>query len=132
MVFPLRAEAQSGSLTAATATAHFAEAETVSNADGGRHWGVPLYGPMLFVDETTRRVIANESSAGLEADGGVFIGTLPEDVGIANTAATWNGKKWTMLMWPLPEDAHRRRAPARSRSRTRHLQPGGALRLAAR
>lgn len=38
-----------------------------------------------------------------------FAGKLPPNVLVANTAVDWAGVKWTVVMWPLPEDALRRR-----------------------
>ena len=80
----------------------FAEAKLASEEDGGKMWGRPLYGPMIFVDPQTRFAVANQADGKgeLKAEGGVFTGTLPTSVAIANTAVDWNGVKWTMVMWP--------------------------------
>lgn len=90
----------------------FQEARNISERDAGRLWGIPLYGPMLLVDHDTRRVIANEPDpeGHLRSEHGVHVGVLPDEVGVANTAVEWAGKRWTMLMWPLPDDAFDRRA----------------------
>jgi hypothetical protein len=79
----------------------FAEAKLASDEDGGKLWGRALYGPMFFVDPQTRFVVANQADANgaLKADGGVFTGTLPNDIPIGNTATTWSGVKWTMVVW---------------------------------
>jgi hypothetical protein len=81
---------------------YFHEAERASRADNGRVWGKTLYGPMLFVDPATRRVVANEPSQEglLTPQDGVYIGTLPNSVAIANYAVNWAGVHWTMVMWP--------------------------------
>jgi len=80
----------------------FAEARLASEEEGGRLWGRQLYGPMIFVDPKTRFAVANQADANgaLKADGRVFTATLPPNVTIANTATTWSGVKWTMVMWP--------------------------------
>jgi len=98
------------SIDAAKAGAAFAEAQRVSTRDNGRLWGKPLYGPMLFVVPATRAVVANEPDAGgvLHRDGDVYAGTLPKDIAIANTAVEWEGKRWTMVMWPLPQNSQPR------------------------
>jgi hypothetical protein len=96
----------------AQAKAAFAEAEAVSNQDGGRLWGKKLYGSLFFVDPETRAVVANEPDpAGvLHAADGVYIGTLPKEVIVSNAPVEWEGKRWTMLMWPaLPTDVIDRR-----------------------
>jgi hypothetical protein len=65
---------------------------------------------MLFVDPATRATVANEPDANgvLHRDGDVYVGTLPKDLGIANTAMEWEGKRWTMVMWPLPANSQPR------------------------
>jgi hypothetical protein len=63
-------------------------------------WGVSICGPTMIVDRQTRAVVANEAAPA----------TLPKEIGIANTAVDWNGKRWTMIVGPLPEDAFARKA----------------------
>ncbi|MFK0300105.1 hypothetical protein ACIQTU_12910 [Brevundimonas sp. NPDC090276] len=91
---------------AAPAMAAFEQARSLCEADGGRAWGVSLCGPVLIADPATRQVIANMDGvdAPLERDGAVFRGRLPDAVPIANTAVRWNGRVWTMLVAPLPQD----------------------------
>lgn len=92
------------------ATPFFHEARALSNRDGGKLWGKPLYGPMVFVDRASRSVAANEpdTKGALQRSGEVWEGHLPEAVLIANTAVEWSGVHWTMVGWPLPEDRHSR------------------------
>jgi hypothetical protein len=87
------------------ASEYFREAKTISDNDKGNIWGVTLYGPMLFVNSTTRFIIANEPDKDnfLKKNGDVYCGTLPIEMNISNTALNWKEKKWTMLIWPLPE-----------------------------
>jgi hypothetical protein len=88
----------------------FAEAEALSKADRGKLWGKPLYGPMMFADPSSRQIVANERdrAGSLGELEGLWVGTLPADQNIANTAFNWNGTKWTMVMWPLQEDRYAR------------------------
>ncbi len=88
------------------AAKYFKEAKSLSNADNGELWGVKLYGPMMLAYPETRLIIANEpdNENFLEEINGVFVGILPDELNIANTAFDWKGKKWTMVMMPLPED----------------------------
>lgn len=78
--------------------------------DGGRLWGRSLCGPILLVDPTTRAIYADRNTGrhDLRAEGGLFTGTLPAGVGVANTATDWAGIRWTMVMLPLPADVRRR------------------------
>jgi hypothetical protein len=107
-----RVAAAAPTLDANRAKAAFAEAQSVSDNDGGRLWNKKLYGAMFFVDPETRAVIANEPDAGgvLHDQDGVFVGTLPQSVIIANAPTEWGGKRWTMLIWStLPVDTTARR-----------------------
>ena len=96
----------------AQAKAAFAEAESVSNKEGGRLWGKRLYGSLFFVDPDTRAVIANEPDPDgvLHAMDGFYVGTLPKEIIVSNAPMEWEGKRWTMLMWPtIPADPIDRR-----------------------
>lgn len=97
-------------LNVTSAKAMFAEAKAVSDREGGVTWGQKLYGPMFFVDPKTKTIIANEPDAAglLQAEDGVWVGKLPKDVLPANTAFDWQGRRWTMLEWPLWGDAKAR------------------------
>jgi hypothetical protein len=65
---------------------------------------------MLFVDRKTRTVVANQADKEgfLTKNGDIFVGELPAKINIANTATDWAGMKWTMIVFPLPEDKYRR------------------------
>jgi hypothetical protein len=94
------------------AKAAFAEAEAVSDKEGGHLWGKKLYGRLFFVDPETRAVVANEpdSEGVLHAANGVYVGTLPKEIIVSNAPIEWQGKRWTMLMWPtIPTDTLGRR-----------------------
>jgi hypothetical protein len=89
----------------------FDEATRQCQADHGRLWGKTLCGPMLLVVPATRQVIASQADAQgkLHAEGGVFVGRLPEDQTLANTSLDWAGVRWSEMLWPLPGDALERR-----------------------
>jgi len=93
-----------------SAKAAFAEAKTLCSRDGGKLWGVSLCGPIMFVDAPSRSIVANEpdSKGVLAPKDGVFAGAMPADRNIANTAVEWSGRKWTQMLWPLPDDARLR------------------------
>ncbi|HKR66432.1 MAG TPA: hypothetical protein VJZ00_22085 [Thermoanaerobaculia bacterium] len=77
----------------------FSEMDAMCAADAGRLWGRSLCGPMVFADASTRDAATREGAA-----------KIPDSIGIANTAVEWNGKTWTMVMWPLPQNTIARRA----------------------
>ena len=80
--------------------------------DGGKLWGVSLDGPILFVEAATRQVVATDpdSASVLRADGTLYIGVLSSAINVANTSLRWNGRLWSMVVWPLPADSLRARA----------------------
>ena len=85
---------------------YFDEAKALSDRDAGRLWGKPLYGPMMFADHATRRVVADrpDVEGKLRPQGEVYVGTLPPEQSIANTAFNYAGVNWTMVVWPPPAD----------------------------
>jgi hypothetical protein len=92
------------------ARAVFEEAARLCGRDGGRLWHHSLCGPILLVDWTDNTAVASQADANgvLKPAGPVFVGTLPPDFVIASTPIEWSGKRWTELLWPVPDDvAHR-------------------------
>src|SRR5205814_7318041 len=78
----------------AEAKVAFDLAKSLSDRDAGKLWGRPLYGPMLLVDPATRFALANQADAegklsAIDGHPGLFAATLPDDIGIANTATRW-------------------------------------------
>lgn len=73
-------------------------------------WNKGLYGPTILIDPRTRELFANEpDTAGiLKLNGNIYSGVLPGNINIANTAINWNGKRWAMIMFPLPQNKQNR------------------------
>ncbi|WP_250252967.1 hypothetical protein [Chryseobacterium sp. Marseille-Q3244] len=73
-------------------------------------WNKDLYGPILLIDPKTREIFANEADENgiLKANGTIYTGVLPDKINIANTAVNWNGKRWAMMMLPLPKNKYNR------------------------
>lgn len=99
------AAAQSSSIDNKLAAQYFQQLKQSSDRDGGRTWGLALYGPMLFVDPGSGNVVANQADVEhkLVPQDGVFVGTLPKEISPANTAFDWSGVHWTMVMWPVSD-----------------------------
>src|SRR5215472_1269827 len=97
--------AQTPAIDTAKARQYFAEAKALSEKDNGVLWKVPVCGPLLFADYGTRYAVANQADAEgkLKPLDGVFVGTAPPELGVANTATKWAGVEWTMVMWPVPQ-----------------------------
>lgn len=67
-------------------------------------WKKNLYAPLLLVNPSTRELYANEpdSEGILKHTGRIYVGQLPNEVNTANTAINWKGKRWAMMLLPLP------------------------------
>lgn len=100
---PIGATGQEPPIDVERAKAFFAEAAALGLA-GLDVWGVELGGPLMFVHMGSRHTVASvpDTLGVLEPRSGVWVGELPAGVGIANTAVEWGGRRWTMLVWPLP------------------------------
>ncbi|MEJ5996584.1 hypothetical protein WG904_19305 [Pedobacter sp. Du54] len=90
------------------AASYFKEAELASK--GQKLWKAEIYGPTLLVEPKSRVVYANvQDDLGiLKPAGGIFSGILPKEVMIANTAINWEGKKWSVMLLPLPQQRDER------------------------
>ena len=77
-------------------------------AQGTRIWGRSLCGPLAIVHAGTHRTVASEQDPEkkFQKRGAVWIGTLPSNFDVANTAFDWGGRKWTMVSAPLPLDPY--------------------------
>jgi len=93
-------------LDIAKVKAVFALEKAISDGEGGRLWGMKLYGATFFVDPQSLYVVANEPDPQgvLDPQDGVYVGTLPKDVPVTNAPTVWEGKRWTELMWPMYGD----------------------------
>ncbi|WP_259065291.1 hypothetical protein HDF24_01200 [Mucilaginibacter sp. X4EP1] len=95
-------QAQTTDTTSRLAASYFEEVKTASQ---NQHiWNETLYGPMLLVQPRSRVVYANapDSAGILKPDGAIYKGVLPKTLIIANTSIIWEGKMWSVVMWPLP------------------------------
>jgi len=97
-------QAQNKDTVSVVAAQYFKEAQRA--AKNQTTWNKALYGPTLFVNPQSRMVWANmpDTQGVLKPDGNVYKGILPNDIIIANTAINWQGKKWSVILWPLPQN----------------------------
>lgn len=96
-----------GNINLTSAKRYFDEAKAATAGDRGMLWNHSLEGPMIFADADGHAVL-NRPAPGFTERDGVWVGTLPKNVLLANTAIDWRGAKWTMLMWPLPQNKKER------------------------
>jgi hypothetical protein len=105
VVFVTSSAAQSNSIDTKLAAQYFQQLKQTSDRDGGRMWGLPLYGPIMFVDPGSGNIVANQADleGKLVAQDGVFTGKLPKEMNTSNTATDWAGVHWTMVLWPVSD-----------------------------
>ena len=105
LVFVTAAQAQSRSIDTKLATRYFQQLKQTAERDGGKTWGLSLYGPIMFVDPRSGNIVANQADSEhkLAPEDGVFVGTLPREISPAKTAIDWAGVHWTMVMWPVSD-----------------------------
>jgi len=72
----------------------FEHVEKLCNKDNGKLWGINLYAPVLGVD-SLRNIVSNVPDAPK---------TFPADKPVANSTTELDGKRWTMILWPLSGD----------------------------
>ncbi|MBQ3595858.1 MAG: hypothetical protein II981_10685 [Bacteroidales bacterium] len=78
---------------------HFKELESILKHDSAMLWGINMYGPTMFVDPESRMIVANRQDKNglLKKNGNVYLGFLPDEYNIANTALTFSDELWTCV-----------------------------------
>jgi len=91
------------------AAASFKDIEEACNRDGGKLWGRNLYGPLMFIDRASRKIIANQpdNEGLLKLKDGVYIGLYPRENIITTTTVTFGGTLFGMAPLPVEEDDFR-------------------------
>ncbi|HZT41262.1 MAG TPA: hypothetical protein VFA07_03690 [Chthonomonadaceae bacterium] len=91
---------------------YFAEAKAASDADGGKLWGRPLYGPMIFLDTETRTIYANQPDPEhrLTEKNGVYISKVGPEFPTGNTSTRFGGTTWTTIPFDNMPDTRIARA----------------------
>ena len=91
------------------ATRYFKETEEICNRDSGKLWGKNLYGPLMFVDRPSRKIIANrpDKYGLLKLKDGVYIGLYPKEQIIYNSAINFGGTLFAAAPLPNEEDDYR-------------------------
>ena len=86
------------------ASRYFKEIEEICNRDSGKLWGQNLYGPIMFVERVTRRIVANQhdNEGLLKSKEGVYAGVYPKELILSNAPVKFGGLQFAMV--PLPEE----------------------------
>jgi hypothetical protein len=77
-------------------------------------WGRNLYGPMMFVERGSRRIVANQPDAEglLKLREGVYTGFYPREMILNHAPVTFGGTLFAMVPLPPEEDEFRIRSRA--------------------
>jgi hypothetical protein len=98
-----------GYLTSEKALKYFSTIEEICARDSGKLWGKNLYGPLMFIDRSNRRIIANRPDPDgiLKEKDGIFTGIYPKELIINFTPARFGGMLYAMAPLPPEEDEYR-------------------------
>jgi hypothetical protein len=93
---------------------YFQAIQEICDHDNGSLWGKNLYGPIIFIDRTSRRIVANmpDKEGLLKGKDGVFTGVYPKELLISNTPVSYGGTLFAMTPLPPEEDDFRLKTQA--------------------
>lgn len=96
-------------LTSEKALQYFKNVEDICNLDNGKLWGKNLFGPIMFIDRTSRRIITNQpdNDGLLKEKDGIYTGLYPKELIINNSAVNFGGTIFAMVPLPVEEDKYR-------------------------
>ncbi len=91
------------------ASKYFGEIEAICNRDSGKLWGKNLYGPIMFVERVSRRVVANrpDKEGNLKSKDGVWVGLYPKELVLSNSPVIYGGTQFAMVPLPNEEEDYR-------------------------
>jgi murein DD-endopeptidase MepM/ murein hydrolase activator NlpD len=95
-----------GYFTTEKASDYFKSIEELCLQENGRLWGKNLYGPVMFVDRSNRRIIANfpDAEGHLKGHDGIYTGIYPNELIIYNEAVVFGGTTFAMVPVPTEEN----------------------------
>ena len=87
----------------------FKSVEDICNRDNGKLWGKNLYGPIMFVDRVSRRIVANQADNEglLKGKDGIYTGFYPKELIINNAPVKFGGTLFAMSPLPAEDDEYR-------------------------
>jgi hypothetical protein len=108
-LFSCKGEKSETFFTPEKASVYFKDIEQICNRDSGKLWGQNLYGPLMFVERGTRRIVANQADNDglLKSNDGVYIGTYPKELILSNAPVKFGGKQFAMTTLPPEDDKYR-------------------------
>jgi len=96
-------------LTNEEAAVYFGSIRLICDQDNGSLWGKNLYGPVMFIDRTSRKLIANQQDKDglLKGKDGIFTGIYPKELLISFGTVTYGNSRFAMAPLPAEEDEYR-------------------------
>ncbi len=109
ILFSCKRETVTTYFTTEKAAKYFESIEATCYKDSGKLWGENLFGPIMFVDRSSRNIIANypDLEGLLKEKDGVYIGVFPKELIINNGALMYGGTLYAMTSLPFREDEYR-------------------------
>jgi len=88
---------------------YFNSIEEICNRDNGKLWGKNLYGPIMFVERTSRKITTNTSDNEglLKNKDKIFTGFYPKELILSNAPVKYGGSQFAMTPLPIEEDEYR-------------------------
>lgn len=106
LLFSCKEENPTSWMTVEKANKYFKDIEEICNLDSGKLWSKNLYGPVIFVDRTSRYIFSNypDQQGLLKQKDGIYTGTYPKEL-IVNVAPVYfGGTRYAMVPLPANED----------------------------
>jgi hypothetical protein len=96
-------------LTPEKAKWYFSEIESACKRDNGKMWGKNLYGPVMFIDRPSRKIIANmpDNEGILKLKDGIYTGSYPKEMIIDNSSKLFGGTLYATTALTQTEDTLR-------------------------
>jgi hypothetical protein len=95
--------------TADKALKTFSGIEDLCNRDNGKLWGENLYGPLMYVERTSRRIFANypDNEGLLKEKDGIYTGFYPRELILSNAPVKFGGTMFALTPLPAEDDKYR-------------------------
>lgn len=108
-LFSCKVEKSDTYLTPEKASQYFKSVEEICNRDNGKLWGKNLYGPLMFIDRTSRKIVANspDNEGLLKGKEGIYTGYYPKELIINFAPVKFGGLLFAMAPLPAEEDEYR-------------------------
>jgi hypothetical protein len=108
-LYSCKGEKDNTYFTPEKASKYFKSIEEICNRDNGKLWGKNLYGPLMFIDRTSRKIIANspDNEGLLKEKEGIYTGYYPKELIINFAPVKFGGILFAMAPLPNEEDDYR-------------------------